>query len=110
MHEHIGFVGLGRMGFPIAKNLVETLPKDACLYLYDIRPERAQDLATWATQRAMTFYQAETQVTELAQVGSPGGIVISMVSDEMALLHIALGEPWVAPAVTTRWNSYLTCS
>lgn len=79
----IGFIGLGQMGQPIALNLQKA---GFSLRVFDIAPERAAPLVAGGA----------TQAAALHEVGAPGGIVISMVPEDRALLALALGEQGIA--------------
>ena len=79
----IGFIGLGQMGQPIALNLQKA---GFSLRVFDLAPERAAPLVAGGA----------TQAAALHEVGAPGGIVISMVPDDRALLALALGEQGIA--------------
>ncbi len=79
----IGFVGLGRMGQPMALNLWKAgMSEGFDIRVFDIREERAAPLI------ALGAYQA----FRLADAVEPGGIVLTMVPDDGALLSVALGE------------------
>ncbi len=79
MSEHIGFVGLGQMGQPMALNLLQAGYK---LRVFDVRQERMAPLVAQGAEAGAS----PGAVTE------PGGIVLSMVPDDRALLAVALGE------------------
>ena len=79
MSERIGFVGLGQMGQPIALNLLQTGYK---LRVFDVRQERMAPLVA----------QGAEPGTSPGEVTEPGGVVLSMVPDDRALLAVALGE------------------
>lgn len=80
MRETLGFVGLGQMGQPIATRLLQTGNRELCVF--DLQQERVAPLA------ALGAIQAE----HLADVAPPGGVVVSMVPNDQALLQIAVGE------------------
>lgn len=75
----IGFVGLGQMGQPMALNLLKA---GYDIRVFDLREERLAPLV------ALGAYQA----FRLGEVAEPGGIVVTMVPDDSALLQVALGE------------------
>lgn len=79
MKESIGFVGLGQMGQPMALNLLQAGFE---LRVFDLREERLAPLLARGTQR----------VSSPGKVTEPGGIVLTMVPDDRALLQVALGE------------------
>jgi 3-hydroxyisobutyrate dehydrogenase-like beta-hydroxyacid dehydrogenase len=79
MSKPIGFVGLGQMGQPMALNLLHTGYR---LRVFDVREERMAPLVA----------QGAEPGTSPGEVTEPGGIVLSMVPDDRALLVVALGE------------------
>ncbi|MBI3780498.1 MAG: NAD(P)-dependent oxidoreductase [candidate division NC10 bacterium] len=72
MNESIGFVGLGNMGEPMASNLLKA---GHALRVYNRTPARAASLMA----------QGAKLVPRLSEVADPGGIVITMLSDDQAL-------------------------
>jgi 3-hydroxyisobutyrate dehydrogenase-like beta-hydroxyacid dehydrogenase len=84
MSEHIGFVGLGQMGQPMALNLLQAGYK---LRVFDVRQERMAPLVA----------QGAEPGTSPGEVTEPGGIVLSMVPDDRALLVVALAEGGILP-------------
>ena len=79
MPERIGFVGLGQMGQPMALNLLQAGFK---LRVFDVREERIAPLVA----------QSAEPGANPGEVTEPGGIVLSMVPDDRALLAVALGD------------------
>jgi 3-hydroxyisobutyrate dehydrogenase-like beta-hydroxyacid dehydrogenase len=79
MKESIGFVGLGQMGQPMALNLLQA---GFDLRVFDVREERLAPLVA----------QGASQALQPGDVTEPGGIVLTMVPDDRALLQVALGE------------------
>jgi 3-hydroxyisobutyrate dehydrogenase-like beta-hydroxyacid dehydrogenase len=79
MKESIGFVGLGQMGQPMALNLLQAGFE---LRVFDVREERLAPLVA----------QGASQALQPGEVTEPGGIVLTMVPDDRALLVVALGE------------------
>ena len=79
MSIRIGFVGLGQMGQPMALNLLKV---GFAMRAFDLREERLAPLVA----------QGATQAMRLGDVTEPGGIVLTMVPDEKALLQVTLGE------------------
>jgi 3-hydroxyisobutyrate dehydrogenase-like beta-hydroxyacid dehydrogenase len=79
MAERVGFVGLGQMGKPMALNLLHA---GYHLRVFDLRKERLAPLVAHGAEPGAS----PGEVTE------PGGIVLSMVPDDRALLAVALGE------------------
>lgn len=76
---NVGFIGLGNMGRPMARNLLNAGYR---LKVYNRTSGKAKDLAGLGA----------TEVATPAAVLSPGGIVVSMVSDDAALEAIVAGE------------------
>ncbi len=79
MKESIGFVGLGNMGQPIARNLLKAGYQ---LRVYNRDARKAEALVA----------EGAHQRTRPGDVVAPGGIVITMVSDDAALENMTLGE------------------
>lgn len=79
MSESVGFIGLGHMGFPMAANL---LAAGFALRVYNRSAEKARPLADQGAAVART----------LQEVATPGGIVVSIVSDDSALEAIATDD------------------
>lgn len=79
MNNIVGFIGLGRMGLPIAMNLVES---DYKLHVYNRTPQKAQPLVDKGAELG----------NSPADVVKPGGIVISMLANDQALEDVVLGE------------------
>lgn len=74
----LGWIGLGKMGLPICRNL---LAKGYALGVYDIDPARGEALAGQGARAA----------GELTALARGAGIVLSMVPDDGALRAVALG-------------------
>lgn len=74
----IGFVGVGNMGGPMAMRLLQA---GYDVRVYDTQPERMAPLTALGAEQAF----------HLSEVAEAGGIVLSMVPDDSALLKIALG-------------------
>ncbi len=72
MNESIGFVGLGNMGEPMASNLLKA---GYALRAYNRTPSKAASLVG----------QGAKLVPQPREVAEPGGIVITMLSDDRAL-------------------------
>jgi 3-hydroxyisobutyrate dehydrogenase-like beta-hydroxyacid dehydrogenase len=79
MSEQIGFIGTGNMGQPMAHNLLRA---GFDLSVYDIN---AANLAPLVKQGAYWAFLP-------GDVVQPGGIVITMVPDDAALLQVTIGE------------------
>ena len=79
MAETIGFIGLGRMGFPMAANL---LAAGNPLRVYNRTPDKAGPLV----QKGAVVVKAAHEVA------TRGGIVVSMVADDQALEAVATDE------------------
>jgi len=80
MSETIGFIGLGNMGLGIASSLLLAGHK---LRVYNRTASKASSLVA----QGATLFQRPNEVAE------PGGIVITMLSDDTALGEIALRDP-----------------
>ena len=75
----IGFVGLGQMGAAMAANLIKAgFP----LRVYNRTPEKARPLTE----------QGATQANSPADAAAPGGIVVTMLTNDTALEEVAWGE------------------
>lgn len=79
MSDSIGFVGLGNMGQPMALNLLKA---GFDIRVWDIHEERMAPFVALGASQAF----------RLSDVAEPGGVVVSMVPDDNALLDIALSE------------------
>ena len=79
MEESIGFVGLGNMGHPMARNLLKAGYQ---LRVYNRDARKAEALVAEGAQ----------QCTSPGDVVVPGGIVITMISNDAALENVTLGE------------------
>ncbi len=75
----IGFIGVGQMGQPMARNLLKAGFE---LRVYDKHPEQAAPLVALGAHQAFC----------LSEVAAPGGIVITMVPDDHALEEVVLSE------------------
>jgi 3-hydroxyisobutyrate dehydrogenase-like beta-hydroxyacid dehydrogenase len=83
MTDIIGFIGLGQMGQPIALNLLKAGAQEGFdLRVFDLSEERLAPLV------ALGAYQA----FRMSDAVEEGGMVITMVPDDAALLEVALGE------------------
>lgn len=78
MAEELGFIGTGSMGEPMVRNL---LAAGYPLRVYNRTPEKAQPLAD----------QGAHLVSRPADVVEPGGIVVTMVSNDAALVAVTTG-------------------
>jgi 3-hydroxyisobutyrate dehydrogenase-like beta-hydroxyacid dehydrogenase len=79
MSETIGFIGIGSMGAPMARNLLAAGYK---LRVYNRTSERARPLVEQGAQLAATP----------AEVAEPGGIVITMLANDAAVEEVVLGK------------------
>ena len=79
MDQHIGFIGLGSMGVPMAINLLES---GHSLRVYNRSPEKAQPL----------LEKGAKVVNTPAEVVEPGGLVITMLANDQALEAVTIGE------------------
>ena len=78
MSESIGFIGLGNMGLPIARNI---LRGGFMLKVFNRTASKASALAAEGAQVAASA----------AEVAKPGGIVATMLADDAALEEICAG-------------------
>jgi 3-hydroxyisobutyrate dehydrogenase-like beta-hydroxyacid dehydrogenase len=78
MKETVGFIGLGSMGLVIATNLLKA---GFGLRVYNRTAEKARPLL----EQGATFARSPAEAVE------PGGIVVTMVSDDRALEDVTLG-------------------
>ena len=76
--KKVGFLGLGSMGVPMARNLIAAGYE---VTVFNRSPGRDEALVAAGAVRAATAQQAVT----------PGGIAVSMLSNDAALLEVALG-------------------
>ena len=79
MPGRIGFIGVGHMGQPMARNLLKSGFE---LRVYDLHPEQAASLVALGAHQAF----------HLSDVAAPGGVVITMVPDDHALEEVVLSE------------------
>jgi 3-hydroxyisobutyrate dehydrogenase-like beta-hydroxyacid dehydrogenase len=79
MDTEVGFIGLGAMGLPMAANLVAAGLK---LRVWNRTASKADPLVDRGARRAATP----------AETASPGGIVITMLSDDAAVESVAAGD------------------
>jgi 3-hydroxyisobutyrate dehydrogenase-like beta-hydroxyacid dehydrogenase len=77
MAERIGFIGTGNMGLPMAANLMRA---GFAVRAYNRTPGRASSLAALGAETA----------ADIKAVAEPGGILVTMISDDLALEEIAL--------------------
>src|SRR5207244_6524202 len=78
MKETIGFIGLGGMGLGMATNLLKA---GFGLRVYNRTAEKARPLLELGARRARSP----------AEAAEPGGVVVTMVSDDRALEEVTLG-------------------
>lgn len=79
MAEVIGYIGLGNMGFPMADNLLQA---GYPLRVYNRSVQKAEPLIA----------RGAKSVARPADAAEPGGIVITMLSDDRALEDVTRGE------------------
>jgi 3-hydroxyisobutyrate dehydrogenase-like beta-hydroxyacid dehydrogenase len=80
MPEQIGFIGLGNMGEPIARNLLHAG--------YDLRVyNRTRSKAARLVEEGAKFAE------EAADVAESGGIVFTMLADDRAVEEVSFGNP-----------------
>ncbi len=78
MKETIGFIGLGNMGLALAANLLKA---GFGLRVYNRTAEKARPLL----ERGATLARSPAEAT------APGGVVVTMVSDDQALEEVTVG-------------------
>src|ERR1700719_4658264 len=78
MKETVGFIGLGGMGLAMATNLLKAGFR---LRVYNRTAEKARPL----------LEQGATPARSPAEAAEPGGVVVTMVSDDRALEEVTLG-------------------
>ncbi len=83
----IGFVGLGSMGLPLATNLLESGYQ---LRVYNRTAAKAQPLVE----------KGAIAVASPAEVVEPGGIVITLLSNDQALEEVVLGKQGLLSSLT----------
>src|SRR5258708_35537011 len=79
MTEHIGFIGTGNMGLPMARNLLRA---GCALRVYDLHEEQVAPLVALGAQR----------VNSPREAVEAGGIVITMAPGDAALERVVLGK------------------
>ncbi|MGE0852690.1 MAG: NAD(P)-dependent oxidoreductase [Hyphomicrobiaceae bacterium] len=77
--QRIGFIGLGAMGLPMAKNLARKL--GCTVQAYDVRSDILANVETWGGKAA----------SSPADVTRESDIVITMLPDETAVLKVLCG-------------------
>lgn len=83
MSEMIGFIGLGKLGLPIATNLLKA---GYALRVYNRTASKAEPLIPLGAQ----------VVSRIADVATSGGVVISIVWDDAALESVTMSEDFLA--------------
>jgi 3-hydroxyisobutyrate dehydrogenase-like beta-hydroxyacid dehydrogenase len=78
LKETVGFVGLGNMGLALASNLLKA---GFGVRVFNRTPEKARPL----------LEQGASLVHSPAEATEPGGVVVTMVSDDVALESVTLG-------------------
>src|SRR5690242_16919405 len=78
MNETIGLIGLGHMGAPMARNLLQA---GYTLRVFDLDPAKTDTLVALGATRA----------TCPGDAVQPGGIVVSMVPNDQAFMEIVTG-------------------
>src|SRR5712691_7344013 len=84
MPDTIGFIGLGKMGMPMARNLLAAGHR---LRVHDRDPGRAAELVALDSAGSGSAVAVDSP----AECGSGGDLVISMVPDDRAALEIVTG-------------------
>ena len=86
MTETVGFIGLGSMGLPMARRLLDA---GYALLVYNRTPGKAVEL----------LERGAREVKTPAETVEPGGIVITMLANDAALEMVTLGEHGMAAAL-----------
>ena len=86
MTETVGFIGLGSMGLPMARRLLDA---GHALLVYNRTPGKAVEL----------LERGAREVKTPAETVEPGGIVITMLANDAALETVTLGEHGMAAAL-----------
>ncbi len=81
MKENIGFIGLGGMGLAMASNLLKA---GFSLRVYNRTAEKARPLVEMGALLARS-------PAEAAEAAEPGGVVVTMVSDDKAVEEVTVG-------------------
>jgi len=84
--ETVGFIGLGSMGLPMARRLLDA---GYALRVYNRTPGKAVEL----------LERGAREVKTPAETVGPGGIVITMLANDAALETVTLGEHGMAAAL-----------
>lgn len=79
IQAHVGFIGLGAMGLPMARNVAAQLDNGFDLFVYDIHAP--------AVERATTEFGAKS-VKNPADMAASCDIVISMLPNDKVLEHV----------------------
>ncbi len=80
--QTLSFLGLGQMGQPMARALLQGLQGTGDLFVFDAQAERVAALTALGARGG----------TRLGEVVQPGGIVFSLLPDDRSLLQVALSE------------------
>ena len=86
MTQTVGFIGLGSMGLPMARRLLDA---GYALRVYNRTPGKAVEL----------LERGAREVKTPAETVEPGGIVITMLANDAALETVTLGEHGMAVAL-----------
>ena len=86
MTETVGFIGLGSMGLPMARRLLDA---GYALRVYNRTPGKTVEL----------LERGAREVKTPAETVEPGGIVITMLANDAALETVTLGEHGMAAAL-----------
>ena len=84
MDQNIGFIGLGNMGLPIARNLAKAGYR---VRVYNRTPSRAEPLLEMDNVAV---------VHSPSEAAEPGGIVFTMLIDDEAVEHLTVGGDGLA--------------
>lgn len=96
MNDEIGFIGLGAMGLPMAANL---LAAGIRIRVWNRTAEKAEPLVAKGAARAASS----------AETATPGGVVITMLSDDTAVEAVTIGDGGIA-ALLSRGGIHISMS
>src|SRR4030095_7426806 len=82
MTEMIGFIGLGRMGRPMASNLCR---KGFRVVAYDVNPAAVAELAALQARPAK----------DVKEVAAASAVIVTMLPDPKTVEHVVLGADGV---------------
>ena len=94
MNKTIGFIGLGNLGTPIVKNILQS---GYSVRIYNRTPTKVTDwISSLPSDLVSKIYHATSPKDA---VPSPAGIVMSIVSNDSALKQITTGEDGIISGI-----------